>query len=419
MNDLPQGTSDYDVYRMNVVADSAVSSLLAQRIEQGIGRGTRGGGDYCAVMLIGSKLVGWIGRKSNLSFLTASTRVQLAMGQEMSAAVTTVGEVVETIKKCLNRNRDWVAYHASDLAEAAHAAPVNTLALTIAGAERKAFRLQRLGHFEQALQLLEKLIADDELKADSQRRAWLAATAARIAHQMNDEERGQKLQTHAFSVSNNHSPPKVRPAYVPRPIPGKQSAAIVTQMMDYDLRGAMIADFDEAVAELVPTASAARYEEALANLGSYLGFEAERPDKVYKKGPDVLWRTDATFDFVIEAKSKKEDNPLYKNDHAQLLEAEAWFKTNYPSRGAVRVSALPEAVADPKASTAGSFMLRLDEITKLVVALRNVLSDLVVSPGNADALREHCEAALQKANLKPDSIKANFLVTFATAAKAT
>ena len=236
---------------------------------------------------------------------------------------------------------------------------------------------------------------------------------------MNDEERGQKLQTHAFSVSNNHSPPKVRPAYVPRPIPGKQSAAIVTQMMDYDLRGAMIADFDEAVAELVPTASAARYEEALANLGSYLGFEAERPDKVYKKGPDVLWRTDATFDFVIEAKSKKEDNPLYKNDHAQLLEAEAWFKTNYPSRGAVRVSALPEAVADPKASTAGSFALRLDEITKLVVALRNVLSDLVVSPGNADALREHCEAALQKANLKPDSIKANFLVTFATAAKAT
>src|SRR5262249_28268764 len=87
MDNLPQGTSDYDLYRMNVVADSAVSSLLAQRIEQGIGRGTRGGGDYCAVVLVGSKLVGWIGRKSNLAFLTASTRVQLAMGQEMSQGV--------------------------------------------------------------------------------------------------------------------------------------------------------------------------------------------------------------------------------------------------------------------------------------------------------------------------------------------
>ena len=124
MDNLPQGTSDYDVYRVNVVADSAVSSLLAQRVEQGIGRGTRGGGDHCVVMLIGSKLVGWIGRKSNLTFLTASTRVQVAMGQEMSASVTTVEEVGQTIMKCLNRDPDWVAYHASELAEAAHAAPV-------------------------------------------------------------------------------------------------------------------------------------------------------------------------------------------------------------------------------------------------------------------------------------------------------
>ena len=119
VDNLPQGTSDYDLYRMNVVADSAVSSLLAQRIEQGIGRGTRGGGDYCAVVLVGSKLVGWIGRKSNLPFLTASTRVQLAMGQEISQAVTTPKEVGEAIMKCLKRDPDWVAYHAQELADAA------------------------------------------------------------------------------------------------------------------------------------------------------------------------------------------------------------------------------------------------------------------------------------------------------------
>jgi replicative superfamily II helicase len=105
MDNLPQGTSNYDVFRMNVVADAAVSSLLAQRIEQGIGRGTRGGADYCAVVLIGSKLVGWIGRKKNLDFLTASTRAQLKMGQEVSEAVTTAREFGQTIMKCLNRAR--------------------------------------------------------------------------------------------------------------------------------------------------------------------------------------------------------------------------------------------------------------------------------------------------------------------------
>ena len=418
MDNLPQGTSDYDVYRMNVVADSAVSSLLAQRIEQGIGRGTRGGGDYCAVVLVGSKLVGWIGRKSNLAFLTASTRVQLAMGQEMSQTVKTAKEVWETVMKCLKRDADWVSYHALELADAAHAAPVNVLALRVAGVERKAFKLQRLGQYEKAMGLLEKLIADSELKDDTQRRAWLSATAARIAYQIGDEERGQKLQTYAYSVSNNHSPPRVRPTYVARPSPGKQSTAIVDHMLEYDLRGSMIADFEEAVAELVPTASVARYEEALANLGSFLGFDAERPEKVYGKGPDVLWRTEAAFDFVIEAKSKKEENPLYKSDHAQLLEAEAWFKSAYPKRQAVRISALPEAIADPKASTAGSFALRLGDINKLVGALRGVLSDLVLSSGNADALRERCETALVKANLKPDGIKKTYLVPFEKAAKA-
>ena len=72
---------------MNVVADTALDSLLAQRIEQGIGRGTRGGGDYCVVMLTGSRLVGWVDRETNLAFLTESIRVQPTMGQEVRAAV--------------------------------------------------------------------------------------------------------------------------------------------------------------------------------------------------------------------------------------------------------------------------------------------------------------------------------------------
>ena len=416
MDNLPQGTTNYDVFRLNVVADAAVNSLLAQRIEQGIGRGTRGGGDFCVIMLVGSKLVGWIGRKKNLDFLTASTRVQLKTGQEVSEAVTTSKEVGETIMKCLKRDPDWVAYHASELAEAANAAPVDEVALKVAAVERKAFRLQRLGQYEKALAALEKLMADDALTADPQRRAWLAASAARIAYQMEDEPKGQKLQTTAFSVNNNHSPPRKRPAYVARPAPGKQSGAIVKRLGEYDQRAAIVADFEEAMSDLVPEASASRYEEALATLGGFLGLDAERPEKVHGVGPDVLWRTEATFDFVIEAKSEKDEgNPLYKKDHAQLLEAEHWFKQAYPGRDAIRVSALPEAVADEKATPAGSFAFRLDEITKVIGALRGVLVELVGAAGGSDALRERCEAALVKAKLKPAMIRDTFMKPFGKA----
>lgn len=416
MDNLPQGTTNYDVFRMNVVADAAVNSLLAQKIEQGIGRGTRGGADYCVIILVGSKLVGWIGRKKNLDFLTASTRVQLKLGQEVSEAVKAPNEVGDTILKCLKRDPDWVGYHASELAEAAHAVPVDELALRVAALERRAFRLQRLGQYEKALAALEKLMDDEALAADAQRCAWLAASAARIAYQMGNEAKGQKLQTTAFSVNNNHSPPRKRPNYVARPSPGKQSRGIVKRLAEYDQRAAILADFDEAMSDLVPEASAARYEEALANLGGFLGFDAERPEKVHGVGPDVLWRTEAAFDFVIEAKSEKDDeNPLYKKDHAQLLEAEHWFRQAYPGRDAVRVSALPEAVADEKATPAGSFAFQLDEVTKVVSALRSVLVELVGAAGDHEALRECCEVALVKANLKPAIIRDTFMKPFGKA----
>jgi replicative superfamily II helicase len=302
------------------------------------------------------------------------------------------------------------------LADAAHAAPVDHLALKLAGTERRAFRLQSLGRYEPALQTLEKLIEDPDLAPHPERRAWLSALAARVAYQMGDDERGERLQTYAFGVNNNHTPPKLRPTYVARPIPGSQSAAIVSRLLQYERRGSVISDFAEAVAELVPEASAHRYEEALANLGRYMGFEVERPDNVYGVGPDVLWRTESAFDFVIEAKSDKEEaSPLYKKDHAQLLEAEQWFKVNYPGRSALRVSALPEAVAHEKATPVGSYALRLDDITKLVGALRQVLSELVESPGNTEVLHDRCETLLRWAKLKPESIKATFLIPFGSA----
>jgi replicative superfamily II helicase len=416
MDNLPQGTTNYDVFRMNVMADAAVNSLLAQRIEQGIGRGTRGGADYCVIMLIGSKLVGWIGRKKNLDFLTASTRLQLKMGQEMSEAVTSPKELCDTISKCLARDSDWSAYHASELAEAAHAPPVDQLALKVADVERRAFRLQRLGQYEKALAAIEKLMLDEALRSDAQRRAWLAASAARIAYQMEDNDKGQKLQTTAFSINNNHSPPRKRPPYLARPAPGKQAATIVERLADYDQRAAILVDFDEATSDLIPEASAFRYEEGLAALGRFLGFDAERPEKVYDTGPDVLWRTDATFDFVIEAKSKKtKENPLYKTDHAQLLEAEHWFKQAYPGREGVRVSTLPEAVADEQATPSGSFAFRLDDVTKMVSALRGVLVELVGSAGDPETLRERCEEALIKAKLKPAMIRDTFMKPFGKA----
>jgi len=335
------------------------------------------------------------------------------MGQEVSEEVTKSTEVLPTVLKCLDRDAHWVAYHASELAEAAQAAPVDELALKIAAGERKAFQQQRMGQYEPALATLEKLMADPEVAKDTERTAWLSASAARIAYQMGDDARGQRFQTNAFSVNNNHCPPRQRAPYQPRPIAGKRSQAIVKRLMQYERRGSLVADFEDAIGNLVLHASPRQYEEALANLGSYLGFEADRPQQIHEVGPDVLWRTDAPFDFVIEAKHEKhDDNPLYKKDHAQLLEAEHRFKGMYPGRESVRVSALPEPVADQKATPAGTFALRLADVNRLAGSVREMLTEMTAAPGDEAALCEKCEELLVKAKLKPEGIKTAFLKPF-------
>lgn len=411
MDDLPQGRSNYDAFRLNVLADTAVSSLLAQRIEQG----TRGGGDHCAVVLMGTQLVAWIGRKRNLDFLTSSTRIQLEIGREISSDVANKRDFLATIKSSLERDEDWTVYHAEQLAEGVHADPVDQLPLKLAAIERKAFRYLCLGQHDKALARIEGLMQDEELKDEAQRQAWLAAVGARIARHSGDEEKNQKLQTRAFSINNNHTPPKVRPSYKPRPTPSKQAEAIIEKMSEFEPKVAILASFDTAVINLTSEASAGQYEAALQELGTYLGFEADRPDSIYGVGPDVLWRTSADFDFVIEAKSEKYDgNTLYKKDHAQLLEAENWFATKYDGRSSVRVSALPEPIADAKASPKGTLAFKMHDTQKMQSDLRTLLKAIVDATGDKNSLLDQCEALIQDANLTPDLIRTRRMKPFGT-----
>jgi hypothetical protein len=56
----------------------------------------------------------------------------------------------------------------------------------------------------------------------------------------------------AVTALHNHCPPKQRPQYQPRPTVGKQSEAIIKRLMQYDRRGSMLADFEDAISDLVP-----------------------------------------------------------------------------------------------------------------------------------------------------------------------
>lgn len=410
---LPRGASEYDLYRMNTfTAGATVNSELAQRIEQGMGRGARGAGDYCVVVLVGKDLVSWMSRSTNLKFLTSSTRAQLDMGDQISKEITDKSAFSGVIVKSLDRNRDWVEYHAERLAELTSVESNVSAKLDIADLERKTFKLMRDGYYDQALTRLKKFCHSNS-DLDHEIRGWLFQLAARAAVYWGKDQEAQSLQQRAFADNRNLLRPQVVRPYESLSLPGKQSEAIVSELLKYERRRGYIAHFDSVITKLVPNASSNQFEQALAELGIILGFQTERPEDNYGKGPDVLWLIDNRVGLVIEAKSRKDSgNALTKDQHGQLLNAAEWFAEEYPQLECIRVSVHPNVNATKSTVTRNSKALTLPRLNALVADTRTFLSELCDSSQPKEGLIVICEQLLVSYRLNPSQITEKYLLPF-------
>lgn len=410
---LPRGTSEYDLYLANTFMNAEMlNNNLAQRIEQGIGRGARGPGDYCVVLITGKDLVSWISRTSNLRFLTSSTRAQLEMGKEVSQDINSLKDLIETIKRCLYRDKEWIEYHAETLAEYDSTNDINVKALKLAYIERKAFQLFRDNYYEKAITTIDKYCQDTK-DLDISNKGWLYQLISRIAYYWDNKELYQKFQKYAYSYNRNLLRPQMEIQYIPLTTPGKQAEAIVEKIKNFDVRRGYLAEFDEMVSHLVPEASANQFEQALADLGTVIGFTTERPDKTYSKGPDVLWLLNSKIGLVIEAKSRKnKNNALTKEQHGQLLEASEWFKEEYPDYVGVRISLHPNINATKSTTTGETKVLTYNKLNELITNTRTLLVDLCESAVSSQQLVIRCEELLKTSTLTPQSIIEKYFVSF-------
>lgn len=412
MHGLPKGTSDYEVFRASsLYGGSTITRMLAQRIEQGIGRGARGSGDHCVVVLTGSDLTGWVAKEANYKFLTSATRAQLEMGAEVSKSVKDVQDFALTIKRSYDRDQQWTEYHADELAALLDETDTDLSRFDQATAERKAFNLWADGYHDHAIARIERLLADVE-RLDPQTRGWMEQLAARVADRWGNRERAEDLQRQAFSHNRNLMRPKVAPPYRPLPLPGPQEQAIVKQIGGYRHRRGFLQSFEEVVAHLHPGASANQFEQALADLGTMLGLTTDRFD-VQGVGPDVLWLLPSRVGLVIEAKSRKVDkNALTKEQHGQLLVAAEWFRVQYPVYRAVRVSVHPKDRATKAAVAGASHALTYEKLAALVSEARILLSALCESQLATSELVAECSHRLESSSLQADRIVSTYLVPF-------
>lgn len=411
MEGLPSGTSDYELLRAATLYGGAtISRMLAQRIEQGIGRGARGAGDHCVVLLLGSDLAGWIAKDANFRLLTSATRAQLEMGSTVSKEVSDVKDLTNTITLSINRDIGWIEYHAATLAENVGPEAPDPKRFNTASTERKAFNLWADGFYDKAIARLDQ-VAGSQDAVDDQMRGWLYQLAGRIADNWGQAERSDELQRAAFSANRNLLRPRTSPPYRPLPSPSAQCTAIAAQLRGYRIRRGLLQRFEEVVSKLHGNASANQFEQAIADLGNLIGLSTERHD-VGGEGPDVLWLLPDKTALILEAKSRKQDkNPLTKEEHGQLLVAEQWFVQNYPGYSSHRVVVHPTNKATAVASAHGSYALTFDRLNQLIADSRVLLKDLCESQLTDIELEGQCQHSIEHSPIRADRL-VNYLVPF-------
>jgi hypothetical protein len=312
-------------------SDRNVNHII-QRIEQGMGRGVRSNDDYCGIFLVGRNLTSQLYSQGAREKLSPATKAQLDLSDQLSEQIkgTSISGLNDTLNHCLDRNPSWVSTSKGILATLKYSETSNIDELTIA--LRNAYDLTSKNAPRKATQIL--LDSISSLK-DKKEQGYVKQL---VAEHINfyDEVEAQKLQLSA--VNDNRR--------VLKPIEGIQYHKIASEDIDqavacsnfitskYEDPNKLIIDIKSILDNLkFKTNSANNFEESFKNIALYLGFDSQRPEQEYSKGPDVLWKLTGQNYFVIECKNEAVVTTISKTYCNQLNGSCNWFTAKYGQTG--------------------------------------------------------------------------------------
>lgn len=357
------------------VLDGTELQLLRQiqRIEQGMGRGVRSGEDRCAVLLLGARLTQRVNMPEARNMFGAATLAQIDLGKAVTKQLKgkPIGELRPILELCINKDPKWWLTGRQCVAKAPEgtASHVN-MAVPLA---RKAFDLASLGQWSAAASALQPAA---HAETDPIVRGFLKQQLAELTHHDSPVE-AQKLLL--AGIADN---PRIL-----RPLQGVTYKRIPTATRNQGessedfVRGrfidpnALVLWSKALLADLSWNPDETdKFEAAMQELGHFLGFGSQRPDKTYKDGgPDNLWALSGVQFAVIECKSGVADHSklISKDFCNQLLGSESWFKTRYEGNVTTDLILVhPTSKFGPASSPAANMrVMDVASLAKLKVAI--------------------------------------------------
>lgn len=392
VDSLPDVRRGIDKIEQSILMGSKrQAAQVVQRIEQGMGRGIRSNDDYCVVFLVGRDLTSQLYSQGALEKFSPGTKAQLELSDQVSEQIKgkDMPEVKNTMDYCLSRESNWVSASKGVLASLQYSTTcdLDQVIITLRNAYDHALNNQ----FQKASNAINELVNS---VSSQKEKGFLKQILAEYTNII-DPAAAQVLQLSA--ASQNHR--------VLKPLEGIEYHKLQGEDLDQANRCSnyLLANFTDPNKLIIEVngileklkfngVSANTFEENFKKIARYLGFESQRPELEYKKGPDVLWSLGELKYLVIECKNEAYVESISKSYCNQLNGSAIWFEDKYDSTCEytpilIHPSHTFESAASPNQKTR---IITNNELTKFRDAIRDFIKAIASNDelSNPTAIRE-------------------------------
>lgn len=409
LDSLPAYHSLIDDYTQSIRPNSKViKRLLAQRIEQGMGRAIRSSSDWCVVIIIGTNITEFIAEESKRQYLSEEAQLQINLAEYLAKQIKTEGvqikNIEELLNQCITRVPEWKEFYKEWMSKLV-LKPKSNEYLDIAILERDAEILYQKGQIKQSVDKVEELIS----KSDNDDKGWYLQLKATYLYKTNKSD-SMDIQLNAFEFNSNLSKPEAGIRYTKQDSKGKsRSLRILDWIKENDSANSMIIRLSGILEKLSFNMDSDRFEEGIKELGLALGFLSDRPEKMTSMGPDNLWNIFANNYWIIECKNdvKIQRKTISKAEVGQMHNSISWFEENYEGFVGNPVFFHPSNLLAKDASISDAFWVIQPELLK---KLKETVEGFYRSLDWNDLSEKTITEKLNKYNLGEQNFMKEYLV---------
>lgn len=338
LDSLPSFGNLSDRYEQQCREDSVlITTKIAQKIEQGLGRSVRSEKDYSVILIVGEDLVSFVKASVNQNLFSPQTLMQIRIGEDVSNSVkdeitgiqTAEKAFIEVMKQCLNRDEDWKQYYKETmdnirLKEETH--PLIDIIIKEFRAEQACIK----SDYSTAEKIYQDLINTDS-KDREQEKGWYLQLMAKCVYRRSKID-SEKIQKTAHDLNPYVLKPLNYNYKVISPINQKSITLVQEYLCKFKTYEDLVLKIDTILSDLSFGIKSDKFEAALQEIGKLLGYISQRPDHQYNVGPDNLWIFPNGLNFIgFECKNEvlSTRKCISKEEVGQMNNHIGWFERTY------------------------------------------------------------------------------------------